>query len=81
VSRLSLPDKDEAKRVTGYERGTITPFGSSTSWPLILDASVAGGGIVAIGGGGHGVNIHVDSGDLVSGLGADVADVTAPQKG
>jgi Cys-tRNA(Pro) deacylase len=81
VSRLSLPDKDEAKRVTGYERGTITPFGSSTSWPLILDASVAGGGIVAIGGGGHGVNIHVDSGDLVSGLGADVADVTAPQTG
>ena len=29
VSRLSLPDADEAQRVTGYVRYTITPFGSS----------------------------------------------------
>jgi Cys-tRNA(Pro)/Cys-tRNA(Cys) deacylase len=26
VSRLSLPDADEAREVTGYERYTITPF-------------------------------------------------------
>ena len=29
VSRMSLPDADEAQRVTGYPRGTITPFGST----------------------------------------------------
>jgi Cys-tRNA(Pro)/Cys-tRNA(Cys) deacylase len=29
VSRLSLPDAAVAKAATGYERGTITPFGSS----------------------------------------------------
>ena len=33
VTRLSLPDADEAKAVTGYVRYTITPFGSSRAWP------------------------------------------------
>ena len=28
VKRISLPDAEEAKAVTGYERGAITPFGS-----------------------------------------------------
>ena len=30
VKRLSLPSADEARDATGYERGTITPFGAST---------------------------------------------------
>ena len=34
VKRLSLPDADEAHRVTGYERGAITPFGASRAWPV-----------------------------------------------
>lgn len=76
VSRLSLPDKDEAKAATGYERGAITPFGSHAAWPVIVDASVQVGDTVAIGGGGHGVNLHVKAGDLISHLEADVADVT-----
>jgi Cys-tRNA(Pro)/Cys-tRNA(Cys) deacylase len=29
VSRLSLPDADAARTATGYDRGTITPFGSA----------------------------------------------------
>ncbi|HSS36326.1 MAG TPA: YbaK/EbsC family protein, partial [Patescibacteria group bacterium] len=33
VSRLSLPDAEEARAVTGYERYTITPFGASRAWP------------------------------------------------
>jgi prolyl-tRNA editing enzyme YbaK/EbsC (Cys-tRNA(Pro) deacylase) len=40
VSRLSLPDADEARDVTGYERYTITPFGSSRAWPVIADSSI-----------------------------------------
>ena len=78
ISRLSLPDKDEAKAATGYERGAITPFGSHTQWPTILDASVSPGNTIAIGGGGHGVNLHVKAGDLVAHLKAQVADVTKP---
>lgn len=76
VSRLSLPDQDEAEAVTGYPRGAITPFGSKTAWPVVADASIESGSTVAIGGGGHGVNIHVGAGDLLQHLAADVADVT-----
>lgn len=76
VSRLSLPEKEEATEATGYERGAITPFGSTTAWPVIADASIARDDKVAIGGGAHGVNIHVRAGDLIDHLHADVVDVT-----
>src|SRR5918992_5276001 len=59
VSRVSLPDQAEAKAATGYERGAITPFGSTTPWPVVADASVRERAVVAIGGGAHGVNLHV----------------------
>lgn len=78
VSRLSLPDKDEATAVTGYERGAITPFGASRSWPVIVDASVDPSERVAIGGGGHGINLHLQAAELIAHLGATTADVTKP---
>jgi Cys-tRNA(Pro) deacylase len=78
VSRLSLPDAEEAKAATGYERGAITPFGSATAWPVIADALVPSLERVAIGGGAHGVNLHLRGADLVAHLGAEVADVTKP---
>jgi len=76
VSRLSLPDADEAHAVTGYVRYTITPFGSSRAWPAIVDASVMAARVVAVGGGAHGVNLHLAPADLVASLHASVADVT-----
>ena len=79
VSRLSLPDQDEAKAVTGYERGAITPFGAARAWPVVADASIAGRERVAIGGGARGVNVHLAPDDLVRVLGADVVDVTVPE--
>jgi len=78
VKRLSLPDADEAREVTGYERGAITPFGATRSWPVIVDASAADQPSVAIGGGAHGVNLHLAPADLVRALAADLVDVTVP---
>jgi Cys-tRNA(Pro)/Cys-tRNA(Cys) deacylase len=78
VNRLSLPDQDEARSATGYERGTITPFGADRAWPVVADATVAGLGTVAIGGGGRGINLHLAAADLLAHLRADVADVTRP---
>ena len=78
VSRLSLPDAEEAKAATGYERGTITPFGSANAWPVIADISVPEKPVVAIGGGGHGINLHLAGADLVAAVGAQVVDVTKP---
>lgn len=80
VSRLSLPDAEDARAATGYERGAITPFGSTTAWPVIADAAVAELGLVAIGAGRRGVNLHLAATDLVSALGAEVADVTRPDE-
>jgi Cys-tRNA(Pro) deacylase len=76
VKRMSLPDADEAKAVTGYERGTITPFGSTRSWPVIADASIQALDKVAIGGGQRGVNIHIAPSALVAATGAEIVDVT-----
>jgi len=76
VSRLSLPNADEARNVTGYERYTITPFGSLRAWPVIADASIVDQPVVAIGGGAHGVNVHLRPADLVAATAAQVVDVT-----
>ncbi|MCB7135976.1 aminoacyl-tRNA deacylase [Cellulosimicrobium marinum] len=81
VSRLSMPDKEVARDVTGYERGTITPFGATHAWPVVADERVvagAGAGPVSIGAGAHGVAATVDGADLVRVLDARVADVTDP---
>ena len=80
VSRLSLSDAEEAEAATGYERGAITPFGSATAWPVIADATIPGLGTVAIGGGGHGINLHVAPTALVEFLRAELADVTKPDE-
>lgn len=76
VKRISLPDADEARAVTGYERGAITPFGSTRAWPVIADASIHDVDTIAIGGGRRGVNIHLRPADLVAALSAEVVDVT-----
>jgi len=81
VSRLSLPDAEEAKAATGYERGAITPFGSSNAWPVIADALITLLDRVAIGGGGHGINLHLAGAELATFLDADVADVTRADAG
>jgi len=78
VSRLSMPDAGTAKEVTGYERGTITPFGSLVDWPVVADSRVPGR-TVSIGGGAHGVAATVAGTDLVKALGATVSDVTDPE--
>lgn len=76
VNRMSMPDADVALAVTGYVRGTITPLGSTTAWPVVADESIAG--TVSLGAGGHGVALLVDATELVQALNATVADVTQP---
>lgn len=76
VNRLSMPDAETARAATGYERGTITPFGSLTAWPVIADEGVHG--TVSIGAGAHGVSATVSADDVVRVLKASVRDVTDP---
>jgi Cys-tRNA(Pro)/Cys-tRNA(Cys) deacylase len=78
VSRLSMPDATVARDVTGYERGTITPLGATTAWPVITDERVLGREIT-LGAGEHGVAVAVRAEDVLAALSATVADVTEPE--
>lgn len=77
VRRLSMPDAATARDVTGYERGTITPFGSTHAWPVVADASMLGRR-VSVGAGAHGVAATASADDVVRVLGGAVADVSEP---
>lgn len=78
VSRLSMPDAATAQAATGYERGTITPFGSLQPLPVIADSAIPRGE-VSIGGGAHGTAFTVDAAALAEVLDAVVADVSDPE--
>ena len=75
VSRLSMPDAATALAVTGYERGTITPFGSTRAWPVVADSSIAGRRI-SMGGGAHGVGVMLDADAALTALKAETADIS-----
>lgn len=77
VNKLSLPPADVALDATGYERGTITPLGSTTAWPVYADAAIAGRRI-SMGAGEHGYSAFVDADALTAALGAVVADISEP---
>ncbi|MGP9683407.1 aminoacyl-tRNA deacylase [Brachybacterium sp. AOP3-A1-3] len=78
VNRLSMPDKDVAQQATGYERGTITPFGSTTAWPVVADLDLSGDPErrISLGSGAHGVAATVNAEAALSRLHAQIADVT-----
>jgi Cys-tRNA(Pro)/Cys-tRNA(Cys) deacylase len=77
VNRLSMPDAGTAKQATGYERGTITPFGSARPWPVIADERLRGRRI-SLGAGERGVALEVPADEAASALDATFADVTDP---
>ncbi len=80
VQRLSMPDADTAFAVTGYRRGTITPFGATTPWPVVADERLLGRR-VTLGAGAPGVAVALDADSAVAALAAQVADVTDPEPG
>ncbi|MFD1713840.1 aminoacyl-tRNA deacylase [Amnibacterium flavum] len=75
VNKLQLPDAGQAFDATGYERGTITPFGSTTAWPVYADERIVGRR-VAMGAGAHGYSLFVDADDLIASFDATVADIS-----
>jgi len=77
VNKLSMPSAEVAFEATGYERGTITPLGSTTPWPVYADASITGRRI-SMGAGEHGFSAFVDADELAAALQAVVADISDP---
>lgn len=74
TSRLRLPTAERALELTGYERGTITPFGAAGDWPVVVDETLLGQRM-SLGSGAHGWGLQVDIDDLVRGFGATVAAI------
>jgi Cys-tRNA(Pro)/Cys-tRNA(Cys) deacylase len=74
VNKLQLPSAEAALEATGYERGTITPLGSTTAWPVFADERIAGR--IAMGAGAHGYSAFVDAAELLHGLDATIADIS-----
>ncbi|MEF2977984.1 aminoacyl-tRNA deacylase [Subtercola sp. YIM 133946] len=79
VNKLSLPAADLAFEATGYERGTITPLGSTTALPVYADERMVGKR-VALGAGEHGHSLLTDADPLLASFGATIADLTDPLK-
>lgn len=80
VNKLRLPEPELALAATGFERGTITPIGSTTDWPVYADESIVGRRI-AMGAGAHGFSLFVDADELIRAYGATVADISQPMGG
>jgi Cys-tRNA(Pro)/Cys-tRNA(Cys) deacylase len=78
ANKLAMPDARIAFEATGYERGTITPLGSSTAWPVFADALI-GRGEVAMGSGDHDYSLFVDAPALLRSFEATVADISEPE--
>jgi Cys-tRNA(Pro) deacylase len=74
VNKLQLPEASVALDATGYERGTITPLGSTQEWPVFADSRISGR--VSLGAGEHGLTAFVDADQLIAALGATVADIS-----
>jgi Cys-tRNA(Pro) deacylase len=78
VNKLTMPDASLAKAATGYDRGTITPLGSTTAWPVYADESIVGAEI-AMGSGEHDYSMFVDADSLLAAFDAVVGDITDPE--
>jgi Cys-tRNA(Pro)/Cys-tRNA(Cys) deacylase len=77
VNKVQLPDPEQARAATGFERGTIVPLGSITPWPVIADRTITGR--VALGAGRAGHSLLTDAEPLLAALDAVVADISDPE--
>ena len=71
--RVASPDAGQARQVTGYERGTITPLGLDL--PVIADERIAGR-LITLGSGVHGRAVAIDADAVIAAYRAIVADIT-----
>lgn len=78
VRRASLATPEEVEAATGYAPGTVSPLGTPTRLPVVVDAAAVGFDRIAVGSGRSGASLLVDGAALRRALDAAVADVTEP---
>jgi len=67
----------DAERITGYKVGGVSPFGQKRRVPTFLDAAALDHDKVFVNGGGRGLQVELAPQDLVQGLDARVAELSA----
>lgn len=75
--RAEMAEPADAERLTGYVVGGISPFGQKRRLPVVVDGSLLTYPTVLVSGGRRGLQVEVAPGDLVSLLGAAVADLAS----
>ncbi len=68
-SRLTMATEDEVRRVTGYERGAVAPFGLPQPLRILVDPSVFTHADISLGSGVRGTAVIMTSHDLQRALG------------
>ncbi len=77
-SRLTLATEDEVRRVTGYERGAVAPFGLPQPLRILVDPSVFAHDEISLGSGVRGTAVIMTSNDLRRALGqVEIVELSA----
>ncbi len=77
-SRLTLATEGEVRRVTGYERGAVAPFGLPQPLRILVDPSVFAHDEISLGSGVRGTAMIITSNDLRRALGqVEIVELSA----
>lgn len=73
--RAAMATIAQAERASGYVKGGISPFGQRQHLDVVIDRSVQDHATVMVNGGRRGLQIELTPTDLITTLGATVADL------
>ena len=68
-SRLTMATPEEVLEVTGYEIGTVSPFGLKTQVPILVDESVFAQTAISLGSGKQNTAVLMTTKNLIKALG------------